>query len=72
MNLPARYPYDPRWQIVAMAWTFVATLTIASFISAAYFPRHLGIALSLLAVFIGLAAPLHVAPLCFPEISRGR
>ncbi len=50
-----------------MAWTFVAALTIASFISAAYFPRHLGIALSLLAVFIGLAALCTLRRYAFPR-----
>jgi hypothetical protein len=57
MQLPARYRYDPRWQIVAMSWMFVAALTVASFVSAAYAPQLIGIALSLLAVFsmFGLA-----------------
>jgi hypothetical protein len=54
MNVPARYRYDPRWQIVAMCWTFVAALTIAIFVVWAYVPRALGIAASVLAVFAGL------------------
>ena len=49
MNVPARYPYDPRWQIVAMCWAFVAALTIVTFILRSCLPRALGI--PLLAVF---------------------
>jgi len=67
MNLPARYPYDPRWQIVAMLWTFVAALTIVSFISGAYVPRALGIALSLLAAFVGLGALCTLRRYAFPR-----
>ncbi|MGC8642298.1 MAG: hypothetical protein ACP5XB_20745 [Isosphaeraceae bacterium] len=49
MNVPARYPYNGRWQIVAMCWAFVAALTIAIFILPWALPRVLGV--PLLAVF---------------------
>jgi hypothetical protein len=49
MNVPARYPYNGRWQIVAMCWAFVAALTIATFVLPRGLPSVLGI--PLLAVF---------------------
>jgi hypothetical protein len=67
MNLPVRYPYDPRWQIVAMLWAFVAALTIASVIASAYAPRELVIALCLLAVFVGLGALATLRRYAFPR-----
>jgi hypothetical protein len=67
MNVPARYPYDPRWQILAMLWTYVAALAIASFISGAYAPKALGITLGLLAVFVGLSALSTLRRYAFPR-----
>jgi hypothetical protein len=67
MKLPARYPYNPRWQIVAMLWTFVAALTIVSFISGAYVPRALGIALRLVVVFVGLGTLSTLRRYAFPR-----
>lgn len=67
MNLPAQYPYDPRWQIVAMLWTFVAALTIASLVSGAYVPRALGIAVGLLAVFAILGLLITLRRYTFPR-----
>jgi hypothetical protein len=67
MDLPARYPYDPRWQIVAMLWTFVASLTIASFVLGVCLPRALGIALNLLAVFVILGLLSTLRRYAFPR-----
>jgi len=67
MNVPARYPYNPRWQIVAMCWTFVAALTIAVFVFGAYSPRALGIAVSLLTVFAGMGVLATLRLCAFPR-----
>jgi hypothetical protein len=67
MNLPARYPYDPRWQIVAISWTSVAALTIAVFILGAYRPRDLGIAVALLTVFACLGGLTTLRRYAFPR-----
>jgi hypothetical protein len=67
MNVPARYPYDPRWQIVAMSWTFVAALTIAGFIAGGYPPGALAIALSLATVFIGFGVLTTLRRYAFPR-----
>jgi hypothetical protein len=67
MNLPAQYPYNPRWQIVAILWAFVAVLTLASFIASAFAPKDLVIALCLLAVFFGLGALSTLRHHAFPR-----
>ncbi len=50
-----------------MLWTFVAALTIASFVSGTYVPRALGIALSLLAVFLILGLLSALRRYTFPR-----
>jgi hypothetical protein len=67
MNVPASYPYNPRWQIIAMCWAFVAAFTIAIIICAAYVPEALGIAVSLLAVFAGLGALITLRRYAYPR-----
>jgi hypothetical protein len=67
MNLPARYPYDPRWQIVAIPWACAAALAIASFVPGAYAPRARGIVLGLLAVFVILGLLIALRRYAFPR-----
>jgi hypothetical protein len=67
MNVPARYPYNPRWQIVAMCWTFVAALTIPTVILSAYGPRSFGIPLGLLAIFLVLSVLSTLRRYAFPR-----
>ncbi len=50
-----------------MLWTFVAALTIASFVAGAYDPRALGIALSFLAVFVILGSLSALRRYVFPR-----
>jgi hypothetical protein len=49
MKLPARFRYDPRWQITAFIWAIAAALAIVALTG--YLPRALGVALS--ALFAG-------------------
>jgi hypothetical protein len=67
MNVPAQYPYNPRWQIVAMCWTFAAALTIVSFSLGAYVQRALVIVIGLLMVFVGLGVLTTLRRYVFPR-----
>ena len=58
MNVPARYPYNGRWQIVVMCWAFVAALTIATFILHWVLPRVLGIPLLVAFAILGVLTTL--------------
>jgi hypothetical protein len=52
MKVPARYRYDPRWELVAFFWTCAAGFAIV--VLAGYFPRLLGIPASLLFAGFGV------------------
>ena len=63
MKVPARYRYDPRWQLVALLWTCTAGFPIV--VLTGYFPRALGIAASLL--FAGLGVLIMLRRYAFPR-----
>ena len=63
MTAPARYRYDPRWELVALCWTFAAGLSIVVLVG--YFPRALSIAASLL--FAGLGVLVTLRRYAFPR-----
>jgi hypothetical protein len=67
MNVPARFRYDPRWQIVAMCWTFVTASAIAVFLLGAYRPSALGIAVAILTIFTGLGVLTTLRRYAFPR-----
>jgi hypothetical protein len=63
MKVPARYRYDPRWQLVALLGTCAAGFPIV--VLTGYFPRALGIAASLL--FAGLGVLITLRRYAFPR-----
>jgi hypothetical protein len=63
MTAPARYRYDPRWEMVALCWTFAAGLSIV--VLAGYVPRALSIAASL--IFAGLGVLITLRRYAFPR-----
>lgn len=67
MNLPARYPYNPRRQIVAIPWACAAALAIAGFVSGAHTPRARGIALGLAAAFAAFGLLIALRRYAFPR-----
>ena len=63
MNAPARYRYDPRWELVALFWTIASSLPIV--VLAGCFPSTLGIAASL--AFAGLGMLTTLRRYAFPR-----
>jgi hypothetical protein len=66
-DMTARYPYNPRREIVAMCWASVAALTVAVFVMGLYGARGLGIVEVILGFFGGFGVVVTLRRHAFPR-----